>query len=90
MEMAHISDVHSSKTKTVVWALAICVCSSFPAGATQTASAPKCLLKPRGGGLKLVLFGHRPEIDPPPKTAVLAKCFARKLCSYLAVLKFIS
>jgi hypothetical protein len=31
-----------------------------------------------------------PEIDPPPKTAVLKKLFARKLCSYLAVSKFIS
>jgi hypothetical protein len=42
--------------------------------------------------LKLVLFGHRPEIDPPLKTAVLKKLFAGKLCSYLAasVSKFIS
>ena len=31
-----------------------------------------------------------PEIDPPPKTAVLKKLFAGKLCSYLAVSKFIS
>ena len=26
-----------------------------------------------------------PEIDPPPKMAVLKKTFASKLCSYLAV-----
>ena len=83
--------MHTSKTKTVVWALAICVFSLFPAGATQTASAPTMSIKTARGGLEVGdIWTPAPEIDPPPKTAVLTKLFARKLCSYLAVLKFIS
>ena len=85
-----ISDTDSSKTKIVVRALAICVCSLFPAGATQTASGITMYMKTARGGLEVgAIWTPAPEIDPPPKTAVLKKLFAGKLCSYLAVSKFI-
>ena len=86
-----ISDTHSSKTKIVVRPLAICVCSLFAAGATQTASGLAMSIKTARGGLEVGdIWTPAPEIDPPPKTAVLKKLFASKLCSYLAVSKFIS
>ena len=72
-------------------ALAICVCSLFAAGAAQTATALTMSIKTARGGLEVgAIWTPAPEIDPPPKTAVLTKLFARKLCSYLAVSKFVS
>jgi hypothetical protein len=86
-----ISDTDSSKTKIVVRALAICVCSLFAAGAAQTATALAMSIKTARGGLEVgAIWTPAPEIDPPPKTAVLKKRFAGKLCSYLAVSKFMS
>jgi hypothetical protein len=79
-----ISDTHSSKTKIVVRALAICVCSLFAAALVMS-------IKTARGGLEVgAIWTPAPEIDPPPKTAVLKKLFAGKLCSYLAVSKFVS
>ena len=50
--------------------------------------------KPRGAPRSGKLFRHQrkstAKIDPPPETVVLKKLFAGKLCSYLAVSKFIS
>jgi hypothetical protein len=81
----------AKKTKIVVGALAICVCSLFAAGAAQTATAPAMSIKTARGGLEVgAIWTPAPEIDPPPKTAVLKKLFARKLCSYLAVSNLIS
>jgi len=58
----------------VLGALAICVCSLFPAGATQTASALTMCMKTARGGLEVgAIWTPAPEIDPPPKTAVLTK-----------------
>ena len=49
----------------------------------------ECFFKTARGGLEVGAIRFQknpaPEIDPPPKTAVLKKVFARKLCSYLAV-----
>jgi hypothetical protein len=42
----------------VVGALAICVCSLFPAGAIQTASALTMCIKPRGGVVEVDKFMH--------------------------------
>jgi hypothetical protein len=81
------------KIKIVVRALAICVCSLFPAGAAQTATALAMSIKTARAGLEVGAIwtpAPAPEIDPPPKTVVLKKLFARKLRSYLAVSKFIS
>jgi hypothetical protein len=42
-------------------------------------------IKTARGGLEVgAIWTPAPEIDPPPKTAVLTKLLARKLCSYLA------
>ena len=51
-----ISDAHISKTKAVVCALAICVCSLLAAGATQTASAQTTILKTAHRGLEVGAF----------------------------------
>jgi hypothetical protein len=48
-----ISDMHSSKTKIVVRALAIYVCSLFAAGAAQTATARTMPITTARGGLEV-------------------------------------
>jgi hypothetical protein len=58
-----------------------------PKNIAEKGGAPRARTRTLVGAM-CYLETPAPEIDPPPKTAVLKKLFARKLCSYLAVSKF--
>ena len=76
-----ISDAHSSKTKAVVWALAICVCSLLAAGATQTASAQTTILKTAHRGLEVGAFQTPAEIDCQNRSSAENGCSDETFCA---------
>ena len=72
---------HSSKTKAVVGALAICVCSLLAAGATQTASAPTTILKTAHRGLEVGAFQTPAEIDCQNRSSAENGCSDETFCA---------
>jgi len=76
-----ISDAHISKTKAVVCALAICVCSLLAAGATQTASAQTTILKTAHRGLEVGAFQTPAEIDCQNRSSAENGCSDETFCA---------
>jgi hypothetical protein len=80
-ESRHISDAHSSKTKVVVCALAICVCSLITAGAINTATAQTTVLKTARRGLEVGDFQTPEEIDCQNRSSAENGCSDETFCA---------